>query len=72
MLPRGIFCAICINAGPVPWLDGETIILIPNAAVVDVNVAASDIKALGWPGSLHAGCGFQPATKALALLETFA
>ena len=50
MLSRGIFCAICIDARPVPRLNGETIILIPNAAVVDVNVAASNIKTSDCPG----------------------
>ena len=38
-----------IDTGPVPRLNGETIVLVPNAAVVDVNIAACDIETLARP-----------------------
>ena len=41
-----VFSAIGIDSGSVPWLDGETVVLIPNAAVMDMDVAACDIKTL--------------------------
>ena len=41
-----IFCTFGVDPSLVPRLDGETVVLVPNTAVVDVNVAACHIEAL--------------------------
>mmetsp|Transcript_73602 Transcript_73602/g.172399 ORF Transcript_73602/g.172399 Transcript_73602/m.172399 type:complete len:252 (-) Transcript_73602:146-901(-) len=45
-----VFCAIGIDPCSITRLNCETVILIPNTAAVDVNVAASNIKAVSVEG----------------------